>query len=218
MLLLGHLYLLLGTVSAAWPKFRRDEWNSGLYESPPLITWPRIKWTISTASNGFSSPVLSEAGTLFVGSKDSAIYAVNNAGSLLWRTATNDPIESTLIVREDFLFAFTGTRLLKLHTENGSLVPNFTFNAAIPTGLTSETMTSSPAYLSAQDAIVFGSRNSHVYAVAASGGSLLWSFQTKGPILSSPAIQGGAIFMGSTDGFMYSLAATTGSALWCVSV
>jgi len=41
-----------------------------------------------------------------------------------------------------------------------------------------------------------------------------WTFQTGGPILSSPAASAGMVFVASTDGYLYAINATNGAKIW----
>ena len=46
------------------------------------------------------------------------------------------------------------------------------------------------------------------------GLQLDWSYQTGGPVFSSPAVAGGVVYVGSEDNNLYALNATTGALLW----
>jgi outer membrane protein assembly factor BamB len=41
-----------------------------------------------------------------------------------------------------------------------------------------------------------------------------WTFQTGGPIKSSPVVSAGMVFVASTDGYLYAVNATTGAKIW----
>jgi hypothetical protein len=45
-------------------------------------------------------------------------------------------------------------------------------------------------------------------------GSLLWRFQTEGPVVSSPVVENGRVYLGSFDRSAYALSADAGSLLW----
>jgi outer membrane protein assembly factor BamB len=45
-------------------------------------------------------------------------------------------------------------------------------------------------------------------------GGELWRFQTGGPVRSTPAVAGGAVFVGSSDGYLYALDRPTGAQRW----
>ena len=52
----------------------------------------------------------------------------------------------------------------------------------------------------------------HVYALNASTGAQLWSFETPGPVTSSPAVANGVVYVSSES--LYALNASTGALLW----
>jgi outer membrane protein assembly factor BamB len=47
-----------------------------------------------------------------------------------------------------------------------------------------------------------------------SSNQTFWTFQTGGPITSSPAVAAGMVFVGSSDGYLYAVNATTGAKVW----
>ena len=56
-----------------------------------------------------------------------------------------------------------------------------------------------------------GSQDGNVYALDADGGALLWKFETRGPVWSSPLISGGTVYIGSNDNHVYALKAGGGT-------
>lgn len=59
--------------------------------------------------------------------------------------------------------------------------------------------------------IYFGSIDNSLYALNASNGQLIWNFQTKDQIWSSPAVANGVVYIGSFDHSFYALDANTDS-------
>jgi hypothetical protein len=47
---------------------------------------------------------------------------------------------------------------------------------------------------------------------------LLWTFQTKGPVRSSPAVTESTVFIGSTDGTLYAIDRGSGEVRWAADV
>ncbi len=62
--------------------------------------------------------------------------------------------------------------------------------------------------------VVYLGSGADVYALNASTGAKLWSFQTGGNVNSSPAVVNGAVYFGSDDFNVYALNASTGAKLW----
>src|SRR5690606_28022771 len=71
-----------------------------------------------------------------------------------------------------------------------------------------------------QGVVYAGSEDGYVYAINDSDGSLLWSYQTGGDIISSPAIYdrpsplSDLVLIGSHDKKLYALHADTGAVEW----
>jgi hypothetical protein len=73
--------------------------------------------------------------------------------------------------------------------------------------------TSTPAVH--DDKVFIGSDDGKIYALNASDGSVVWSYQTGGEIWSAPAVSGdGKVCFGSLDHFVYCLNENTGSLIW----
>src|SRR6266487_44476 len=56
-----------------------------------------------------------------------------------------------------------------------------------------------------ENVIYIGSTNSHLYAVRADNGTILWSFATDNQIFSTPAVADGLIYFGSDDKHVYAI-------------
>lgn len=69
----------------------------------------------------------------------------------------------------------------------------------------------------AGNTVVFGSRDSHIYAFRRSAntsdGESAWEFQTNGEVRCRPAAQSGIVYAGSGDGYVYALNAEGGDVL-----
>ena len=74
--------------------------------------------------------------------------------------------------------------------------------------------TSSPAV--DHGVVYVGTEDGMLYALKASNGNTLWSYQTAagGANLSSPGIAKGIVYFGSIDGLVYAFNATNGAKLW----
>ena len=59
-----------------------------------------------------------------------------------------------------------------------------------------------------------GSEDNRVYALDASTGDLIWSYETGDRVNSSPAVSGGVVYVGSEDNRVYALDASTGDLIW----
>jgi outer membrane protein assembly factor BamB len=76
-----------------WPKFRRDPAQTGL--GARLVARPDdVPWRHATLKGVFSSPVMAGDGTVYVGSADQNLYAIDRTGTLRWSFATGEIIDS----------------------------------------------------------------------------------------------------------------------------
>ena len=88
----------------------------GFAQSQPLK-----KWSFKTGGHVFSSPAIGSDGTIYVGSWDNNLYAINPDGSRKWNFKTGDGVSSSPAIgsdgtiyvgsRDDNLYASTLTVL-----------------------------------------------------------------------------------------------------------
>ncbi len=76
-----------------WPTFRRDQRNSGASPIPGVYQGDQ-PWAFKTGKGIFSTPVIDNQGTIYVGSADHFFYAVNPDGSEKWKFQTGEIIDS----------------------------------------------------------------------------------------------------------------------------
>ena len=56
------------------------------------------------------------------------------------------------------------------------------------------------------DSVYFGAANNYVYCLDVSSGELKWRYRTRGPVVSSPAVEDGIVYVGSLDRKLYAIA------------
>lgn len=66
----------------------------------------------------------------------------------------------------------------------------------------------------AGNTVYVGSRDSHLYALAANSGDLRWRARTGGTVRTTPAVGENAVYVGSIRGSLYAFAKDDGSQLW----
>jgi outer membrane protein assembly factor BamB len=158
-----------------------------------------------------SSPLLVN-GTLYFGSRDHHVYAVNaRNGRLRWSFATGGEVKGgtayadrTIFVGsyDGFVYAIdarTGRLRWKTGAENALLRGRGAFYA-----------TPTLAY----GRVFIGSTDGVVYAFGAAHGTLLWARPTRGYVYSSAAVWRRTIYVGSYDRHFYALDAATGKVRW----
>ena len=85
----------LPSAAAVEPMFRGGPAHAGVAGSEAPREFKRVKWAFPTGNRVVSSPVMN-AGTIYFGSDDGNVYAVEAAtGRQLWKRATKGPVPST---------------------------------------------------------------------------------------------------------------------------
>jgi outer membrane protein assembly factor BamB len=149
-------------------------------------------------SSNYSSPAIGPDGTIYVGSQDSYLYAVNGDGTLKWRFPTGGVVRSSPAIAPDGTI-YVGSYDNRLY----ALDPNGTVKWFYVTG---GNVPSSPA-IASDGTIIFGSSDGFIYALNPDS-TLKWRYGTGQDVYSSPAIAAdGTVYCGSNDDYLYALAA-----------
>jgi len=83
-----------GLANTPWPMFHHDLQHTG--QSPYLgAQTSNIKWSFQTPQNISSYPIIGIDGTIFIGSRDGKLYAINPDGTLKWAYNTGYAVFST---------------------------------------------------------------------------------------------------------------------------
>jgi outer membrane protein assembly factor BamB len=162
----------------------------------------QIKEGVS-ASN-YSSPAIGPDGTIYVGSQDDYLYAVNSDGTLKWRLQTGGVVRSSPAIGADGTI-YVGSYDNRLYAINpdGTLKWYYMTGGDVP---------SSPA-IAADGTIIFGSSDKKIYALNPDS-TLKWVYLTTGEVYSSPSIApDGTIYCGSNDDYVYALT-SNGALKW----
>ena len=81
----GHL------ANPPWPMFRMDAKHTGISPYNTSHVDGTIKWTFETGDGIESSPVIGIDGTIYIGSHDGYLYAINPDGTEQWRFDAGPP-------------------------------------------------------------------------------------------------------------------------------
>ncbi len=145
-----------------------------------------------------SSPVI-DGGTLYIGSGDHNVYALDaQTGTLRWKFTTGDVVHASPAVANGVVYvgswdrylyaldAATGAVRWKFLTGDDRIIHNqigITSSAAVANGI-----------------VYFGCRDSHLYALNAADGTLRWKHDEHGSwVVASPAIYDGSVFFTTSD-------------------
>jgi uncharacterized repeat protein (TIGR02543 family) len=172
---------------------------------------PTAHWTTPYLTGGtiFSSPAIATDGTVYIGSNDNKLHAINSDGSAKWTFTTGDWVDSTPAIGADgtIYFGSWDNQLYAINPMDGSKFWDFN---------TSSSIIASPA-IGVEGRIYFGSKDEFFYALE-SNGSLAWETYIGNAITSSAAIgQDGTIYFGDENGTFHALN-QDGSTKWTYEV
>jgi len=144
-----------------------------------------------------TSPAIGVDGTIYVGSSNNNLYAINpTTGETEWTFTTGGVVNSSPAIGADGTI-YVGSDDDKLYAINptGGLKWSYTTGAPV---------VSSPA-IDTNGIIYVGSQDNDIYAINPDG-TLRWKYATGGPIDSSPCIGAdGTIYVGGGDGNFYAI-------------
>ncbi|MFZ0887881.1 MAG: PQQ-binding-like beta-propeller repeat protein [Candidatus Binataceae bacterium] len=153
--------------STIWPMFHHDLQRTGQSQFDTSGNPGVEKWSFGTQNHIYSSPAVGADGTIYVGSHDDNLYAINPDGSLKWKYTTGGPVDSSPAVGADGTI-YVGSDDSNLYAINpdGSLKWKYT---------TVEDVQSSPAVGADGTIYYVGSGDESLYAINPDG-SLKWTF------------------------------------------
>jgi outer membrane protein assembly factor BamB len=181
--------------NSAWPMRGHDLQHTGRspYNGPATAVQ---KWTFMTRDYFYSCPALGADGTVYIGSTDRKLYAVNPDGTQRWAFTTGGGIESSPALGADGT-VYVGSIDRKLYAVNPDGTQRWVFT-------TGSYISSSPA-IGSDGTVYFGSYDNKLYAVNPDG-TQRWVFTTGDYIYSSPALGAdGTVYVGSKDNKLYAV-------------
>jgi len=194
-----------------WPTFRHDLRNSGF--SPIRAAYAGDKpWMFQTGKGIFSTPVIDDDGTVYVGSADHYFYALNADGTLKWKYQTGEIIDSagalgafepdkgyapiTFISGDGKMYRF---RTDDVPTEHRQV---WTFEAQMRPGVSYNRWFEGNVAIGPDGTLYAGNTNFNYYAVNPDG-TLKWMYETASNNWSQAAFaEDGTIFWGSLDTYI----------------
>jgi outer membrane protein assembly factor BamB len=165
-------------------------------------------WEFKTGYVVRSSPAIGSDGTVYVGSDDKKLYAINGkSGFKLWEFETGHWISSSPAIGSDGT-VYVGSVDKKLYAINGKSGDKlWEFE-------TGSSVSSSPA-IGSDGTVYIASWDNKLYAINGKSGDKLWEFETGGDVFSSPAIgSDGTVYVGSDDNKLYAINGKSGDKLW----
>lgn len=196
-----------------WALFRRDHRNTANSPLPAQYNAQNKPWSFQTEKGIFSTPVIDHAGTIYVGSADHNFYALDRDGTLKWKFATGEIIDSAAAIPQIGLTSDSQTILVpsgdgliyNLKTDANvsdaeRVVWKFDARSAPGTGFNN--WFEGNVALGYDGTIYAGSTNFNYYALTP-GGQMKWTYPTTSNNWSIAALgDDGTIFWGSNDTYI----------------
>ncbi len=174
---------------------------------PPFES-EELRWQFQTEGSIFSSPAVGADGTVYIGSEDFKVYALDGqTGDEIWAFETGGNVDSAPAIGGDGT-VYIGSWDDNLYALDGQTgFQKWVFQ-------TSASIYGSPA-IGSDGTVYVGSLDFNVYAVDGSTGIQKWKFQTGFSIEGGAAIStNGTVYIGSGDGKVYALDGQTGGLKW----
>ena len=190
---------LESTTTYYW-KIEAKDGRGGISSSPVwnFTTMPSgtKKWEFEAGDWFVSSPAIGNDGTIYVGSYDNKLYAINPDGTKKWEFDTADLIESSPVIGNDGTI-YICSRDHKLYAVNPDGTKKWEFDVT-------DWIYSTPA-IGSDGTIYVGSFDNKLYAINPDG-TKKWEFVTNREIESSPIVgTDGTIYVGSDDNTLYAI-------------
>ena len=174
-----------------WLSFRGNPQLTGVatVELPENL---ELLWAFET-EDAIESTAAIAAGTVYVGSLDGYLYAINlENGGLKWKYQVSSEIKSSPTVFGNVVYFGDGMGVFHaVDAQTGESRWTFETEAEI---ISSANV--------AQDRLLFGSYDQFLYCLSAKDGSLVWKFETEGYVHGTPAIVNGAVVVSGCDGYL----------------
>ncbi len=209
--------------ASPWPMFRGGPRHTGLSNYDTRHVDGTVQWSFRTGAGIESSPTIGVDGTIYVGSHDNTLYAVNSDGTEKWHFTVGDPeyledwnvwkgILSSPAIGEDGTIYFTSlSDLLFAINPDGTEKWRFTIPVTADTWSSPTLGPDGTIYVGSARKYSEGAKaetevGGRIYAIHPDG-SLKWEFPVESDVFPSPAIGGdGTIYCGTgADGKFYAI-------------
>ena len=143
--------------TSVWPMLQQNLRHTGLSPVNTSSNTGSLKWKFTTGGITYSSPAVGADGTIYIGSADDNLYAINPDGSMKWKFTTAGLVYSSPAVGADgTIYVGSGDDNLYAINPDGSLKWKFTTGGGV--------YQSSPA-VGTDGTIYVGSDDDNLYAI-----------------------------------------------------
>ncbi len=174
-------------------------------------TTGELRWRVAT-ENYVNGGAAVRGDHAYFGGCDGGVYVISlSKGTQLARIELQAPIAGTIALTDQSGYiGHYGNQFVRIDLQTQSI------------GWTFEDLEfpyfSSPGFWPAGSAMVFGSGARRIYCVNQATGRLIWKFNTRGKVESSPVVCGDRVIVGSADGWLYLLSMVNGKEIWTYQV
>jgi outer membrane protein assembly factor BamB len=185
------------------PMYRMDPTHQGVQPGPGPVGQPMLAWSVKAGAGISTSPVLG-GGTLFIGSDDGNLYALDaRTGADRWHLGLGAPAASAPVFGDGIVaIADSAGTVYGVDATTGSEVWH---TAAVATG-------AAPAL--DRGTVYTTGRDHHAHGFDLRTGVERWSWATTGDLGNSIAIAGDVAYIGSQDGVLHAVALDGSKELW----
>lgn len=161
------------------------------------------RWTVELGDRVYSTPLVRDDGTVYVGSDAKKLVALSPEGKVLWRLEVDGEADSGPVLAKDGNVVFAAGPFVYSVRRGGDLAWRFAARGKVFTA---------PA-VTDEGLVIVGSQDDHVHAIAP-GGALSWATDL-GADVDGAAVVGddGAVFVGTDDDEVVRLDAR-GAVVW----
>ncbi len=225
---------LLNPADGSWPMFGYDPKHKSRSPYNTSHVDGTVKWTFSTGGNIQTQPAIDANGSIYFGTDDNKLYALDSDGTEKWNNSLGAPIKSSPTIGNDGMIYLgaNDSRLHTLYAKNGTEKWSRDLGGNVKS---SPVISNGTIYVGANDhylhaltpdgtekwnkdlwanihsspaifngTIYIGSDQPGVFGIPTDGSSGV-SYSPQGNVRSSPAIADGTIYVGADDGNLYAL-------------
>ncbi len=210
-----HGLSLSQPADSPWPMFRGSPLHTGLSPYDTSHITGTICWSYETGDGIESSPSIGQDGTIYVGSHDSVLYAINPGGSLSWSYQAGEPeyneewdtwkgiCSSPAISSDGTIYITSFADWLWAFNSDASFKWSYYFSVTVDTWSSPTIGTDGTIYIGSGGHEGSGTGKFHAFNP---GGTLEWSYQSGSDIYTTPAIgTDGIIYAGTGDHNIYAI-------------